>query len=167
MSENSASLLHHFISADRIQELDEWIAKYPFDQKQSAVMQALMIVQETHGYLKPEAMDAVAEYLNMPPIAVYEVASFYTMYELKPVGRNTIHVCTNISCMLRGSDKVVNHLQSTLGVQMGETTKDGRFTLKAAECLAACVKAPMMQINKDYHENLTDESINAALEQYP
>lgn len=166
MSENSAKLLCQLISAERISEINEWIAKYPADQKQSAVMSALRIVQEEHGYLSPELMDAVADYLDMPAIAVYEVATFYTMYEHKPIGRHLINVCTNISCKLMGSSEVVNYLQSKLGIELGETTTDGRFTLRSVECLGACVNAPMMQINKAYHENLNPEKIDHVLEQY-
>lgn len=167
MSDNSAKLLQGYLSEERLKEVNQWIAKYPADQKQSAVMHTLMLVQEQHGYLKPELMDAVAEYLDMPAISVYEVASFYSMYQLKPVGKNCINVCTNISCLLKGSDQVVKHLQDKLGIKLGETTPDGRYTLRSVECLGACVGAPMMQINKDYHENLTAKTIDEALEQYP
>lgn len=111
MSDNSAKILNQLVSAQRIKDIDHWIAKYPQDQKQSAVMSALRIVQEEHGHLSTELMDAVADYLDMPAIAVYEVASFYTMYELKQVGRHSINVCTNISCMLRDSAAVVEHLE--------------------------------------------------------
>lgn len=166
MSDNSAKLLLGYLSEARMKEVNQWIAKYPADQKQSAVMHTLMLVQEEQGYLKPDLMDAVAEYLDMPAIAVYEVASFYSMYELKPVGRNKINVCTNISCLLRGSAGVVDHLEKKLGIKLGETTEDGCFTLRSVECLGACVRAPMMQINKDYHENLNAESIDRALEEY-
>lgn len=166
MSDNSAKILHQLVSAERMQDIDHWIAKYPQDQKQSAVMSALRIVQEEHNHLTTELMDAVADYLDMSPIAVYEVASFYTMYEHKPVGKHLVNVCTNISCMLRGSSDVVDHLQKKLGIKLGETTDDGRFTLRAVECLGACVNAPMMQVDKDYHENLTPESIDKALEEY-
>ncbi|CEG58824.1 NADH-quinone oxidoreductase subunit NuoE [Legionella fallonii] len=166
MSENSAKILHQFMSAKGMHDINHWIAKYPADQKQSAVMSALRIVQEEHGHLTPVLMDAIAEYLEMPPIAVYEVASFYTMYEHKPTGKHTINVCTNISCLLRDSADVVEHLQKKLGINLGETTSDGRFTLRSVECLGACVNAPMMQVDKDYHENLTPASIDAALEQY-
>ncbi len=166
MSETSAKRLHQLMSAERIQEINHWVDKYPVDQKQSAVMSALRIVQEEHGYLTQELMDAVADYLNMAPIAVYEVASFYTMYEHQPVGKHLVNVCTNISCKLRDSDGVVTHLQNKLGIKLGGTTDDGRFTLRSVECLGACVNAPMMQIDKDYHENLTAESIDAVLEQY-
>lgn len=146
-------------------EIDQWIAKYPPEQKQSAVMAALRIAQDQNGgWLSLELIDAVAAYLEMETIAVYEVASFYSMYELSPVGRHKISVCTNISCMLRGSEEVVAHLQERLGIKLGETTSDGRFTLKEVECLGACVNAPMFQIARDYHENLTPEKIDAILD---
>lgn len=166
MSANSAKILTQLVSEQRLHDIDRWIAKYPKDQKQSAVMSALRIVQEEHNYLTTELMNAIADYLDMSPIAVYEVASFYTMYERKPVGKHLINVCTNISCMLRDSADVVDHLQKKLGIQLGETTDDGRFTLRSVECLGACVNAPMMQVDKDYHENLTPELIDNVLEQY-
>jgi NADH-quinone oxidoreductase subunit E len=166
MSDYSAKLIHKLISAERVQAIDHWVAKYPADQKQSAVMSALMIAQEEHGLLTPELMDAIADYLEMPPIAVYEVATFYTMYEHQSVGRHLVNVCTNISCKLRDSAAVVQHLEKKLGIKMGQTTMDGRFTLRSVECLGACVNAPMLQIDKDFHENLTPEKIDSALEQY-
>jgi NADH-quinone oxidoreductase subunit E len=166
MSDTSAKILHQLMSEHRMKDIDHWIAKYPADQKQSAVMSTLRIVQDEHGHLTKELMNAVADYLDMPPIAVYEVASFYTMYEHKPVGKHSINVCTNISCMLRDSASVVRHLEKKLGIKLGETTDDGRFTLRSVECLGACVNAPMMQVDKDYHENLTPESIDKVLEQY-
>jgi NADH-quinone oxidoreductase subunit E len=147
-------------------EIDAWIAKYPPEQKQSAVMGALSIVQEANGgYLTTELMDAVAEYLEMAPIAVYEVATFYSMYELKPVGKHKICVCTNVSCMLCGSDDIVAHLKQKLNIGFGETTVDNKFTLKEVECLGACGGAPMMQIGKTYYENLTSEKIDDILSQ--
>jgi len=146
-------------------EIDRWIAKYPADKKQSAVMGALRVVQEQNkGHLNNDLMDAVAEYLGMQPIAVYEVATFYSMYELKPVGKHKICVCTNISCMLRGSDNIVAHLNDRLGIKLGETTKDGRYTLKEVECLGACVEAPMFQIGDTYYGDLTPEKIDKILE---
>ena len=166
MSDNSAKVIHQFVSAAGIQCIDDWVAKYPADEKQSAVMEALMVVQGENGYLTPAAMDAVAEYLEMPAISVYEVATFYSMYELKPLGRHLVNVCTNISCLLRDSAGVVQHLEKKLDIKLGETTQDGRFTLRTVECLGACVNAPMMQVDKDYHENLTPDTIDAALEQY-
>lgn len=144
--------------------MDKWIAKYPPEQRQSAVMASLRIVQEQHGKLTTELMDAVADYLQMEPISVYEVATFYSMYDLEPVGRHKISVCTNISCMLCGSEDVVQHLEEKLGVKMGETTADGKFTLKEVECLAACAGAPMFQIGKTYYEELTPQKIDAILD---
>ena len=162
MSQEKIALL----SADSLADIDRWIAKYPPEQKQSAVMAALRIAQEQNGgWLTIELIDAVATYLEMEPIAAYEVASFYSMYELKPVGRHKICVCTNISCMLCGSDKVVSHLEHRLGIKMGETTGDGRFTLKEVECLGACVNAPLFQIGKQYYENLTPEKIDSILDE--
>ncbi len=146
-------------------EIDRWIKKYPAEQKRSAVMSALRIVQDqNNGYLTNDLMDAVAEYLDMPSIAVYEVATFYSMYELEPVGRHKICLCTNISCMLCGSDNIVEHLTQRLGIGMGQTTPDGRFTLKEVECLGACVDAPMFQIGDTYYGNLTADKIDKILE---
>ncbi|WP_028389096.1 NADH-quinone oxidoreductase subunit NuoE [Legionella fairfieldensis] len=166
MSDNSAKLLRQFVSSARMEDIDHWVAKYPANEKQSAVMAALRIVQEEHGYLTPALMDAIADYLDMPAIAVYEVASFYTMYEHKPIGRHLINVCTNISCKLCGSSQVVSYLEKKLGIKLGETTADGKYTLRSVECLGACVNAPMMQIDKDYHESLTTDKIDQTLEQY-
>jgi NADH-quinone oxidoreductase subunit E len=166
MPDNSEKKLEDFVSSKGMQEINHWITKYPEDQKQSAVMSTLRIVQEEQGYLTPELMDAVAAYLDMPSIAVYEVASFYTMYEHQPVGRHLINVCTNISCKLRNAAAIVDYLEKKLGIKMGETTADGRFTLRSVECLGACTNAPMMQVDKTYHENLTAESIDLILEQY-
>jgi NADH-quinone oxidoreductase subunit E len=149
------------------EEIDRWIAKYPPEQKRAAVMAALRLVQEAHGnWISTELIEAVAEYLEMPPIAVHEVATFYSMYNLKPVGRHAVCVCTNISCMLCGSDSVVEHLKKKLGVSFGETTADGRFTLREVECLGACVGAPMMQVGRTYYEYLTPEKVDQILEQY-
>jgi NADH-quinone oxidoreductase subunit E len=166
MSEHSEKILLQHMTAEQMKDIDQWIAKYPAEQRQSAVMSTLTIVQEAHGHLTPELMDAVADYLSMAPIAVYEVASFYTMYEHKPLGKHLINVCTSISCFLRGSKETIDYLQNKLGVNLGDTTDDGRFTLRSVDCLGACVRAPMMQVDKDYHENLTTESIDKALEQY-
>lgn len=164
--ENEKQSLLHLITEQSVQQIDHWIAKYPEDERQSAVMAALMIVQEEHGYLTEALMNAVADYLSMPAIAVYEVASFYSMYEHQPCGRNLINVCTNISCKLRGADKLAENLQTKLGIGLGETTADARFTLRKVECLGACVGAPVVQINKNYHENVSIESVDALLEQY-
>lgn len=146
-------------------EIDDWLARYPVDQKQSAVLGALRALQHEDGYLKVDKMDAVAGYLDMPAIAVYEVASFYSMFQLEPVGRHTLSVCTNLSCMLCGADEIVEHLQSRLGIGLGESTPDGKFFLKnEEECLAACCGAPMMQVNHEYRENLTVEEVDRILE---
>jgi NADH-quinone oxidoreductase subunit E len=146
--------------------IDHWVAKYPVEQKQSAVISALTLVQEADGgWLKAEMMDAVADYLEMPKIAVYEVASFYSMLETEPVGRNMVAFCTNISCMLRGAEDMVKHTEKKLGIKLGETTRDGRITLKMEEeCLAGCTGAPMMTVNGHYHENLTLEGIDEILD---
>lgn len=154
----------HLLSEDEIREIDTWIAKYPADQRQGALMAALRIVQDAHeGSLTTELMDAVAEYLDIPSIAVYEVATFYSMYEHKPVGKHKICVCTNISCQLRGSEKIVAHLEKRLGIRFGEVTADGKYSLKEVECLGACCGAPMFQIGTDYYENLTADKVDEIL----
>ncbi len=153
------------LSAHVRKEIDAWLTRYPRDQKQSAVLGALRAVQHEQGYLSAELMDAVADYLDMPEIAVYEVASFYSMFNLKPVGRHTIAVCTNISCMLRGSDDIVEYIENKLGIKTGDSTPDGKFYLKCEEeCLAACCAAPMMQVNHVYHEHLTPEKVDQILD---
>jgi len=146
-------------------EIDRWLTKYPPDRKRSALLIALRLVQEDNGgWLSTESMDAVAEYLELPKTAVYEVATFYKMYDLKPVGRHKIAVCNSISCLLNGSEKMLKRLEYKLGVKPGETTPDGFCTLKEVECLAACVHAPVLQIDdRAYHENLTLEKIDALL----
>ena len=155
------------LTADSLAAIDRWIAKFPADQRQSAVMPALTIAQEQNGgWLTNELMDEIADCLRMPKIQVYEVATFYSMYELKPVGRTKICVCTNISCMLCGSEQVVEHLESRLGIKMGQTTTDNAFTLKEVECLGACVGAPMFQIGPNYYEHLTVEKIDDILRQH-
>jgi NADH-quinone oxidoreductase subunit E len=149
------------------EEIDHWVAKFPPDRKRSAVISALHAVQhENQGHLTPDLMDAVAEYLGLPNILVYEVASFYSMFETKPVGRHHISVCTNISCMLRGSQEVVDHIEKKLGIKTGDSTPDGRIYLKREEeCLAACCGAPMMMVDHVYHENLTPQSIDKILDE--
>jgi len=163
--ENKLDSKIQLISDQSRSEIDRWIKKYPEEQKRSAVMSALRIVQDqNNGYLTNDLMDAVAEYLDMPSIAVYEVATFYSMYELEPVGRHKICICTNISCMLCGSDNIVGHLTKQLGIKVGQTTPDGRFTLKEVECLGACVDAPMFQIGDTYYGNLSADKIDKILE---
>ena len=135
------------LSPDALARIDAAVAKYPPDQKQSAVMAALTIAQDEKGWLSVETMDFVARYLGMPPIAVYEVASFYTMYDLKPVGRHKLALCTNLPCALQGANEAGEHLKQKLGIGYNETTADGRFTLKEAECLGACGDAPVFLHN--------------------
>jgi NADH-quinone oxidoreductase subunit E len=151
------------LSKDSLDQVRREIAKYPPDQKQSAVMAALRIAQDEHGWLSVPLMDYVAEVLGIRPIAVYEVATFYSMYDLKPVGKHKISVCTNVSCMLCGSDTLVGHLEKRLGIKLGQTTPDGKVTLKEVECLGACGGAPMFQIGKNYYENLTPQKIDEIL----
>ena len=165
MSQQRLQSKLHLITAESRAEIDQNIARYPADHKESACMPTLRIVQDQNGgWLTNDLMDAVAEYLDIPAIAVYEVATFYSMYEHKPVGRHKVCVCTNISCMLCGSDEIVSYLNDKLGIKFGETTDDGKFSLKEVECLGACAGAPMMQIGHTYHENLTPEKIDAILD---
>jgi NADH-quinone oxidoreductase subunit E len=142
---NAARLeaLSSVLSPDSLARIDQAVAKYPGNQKQSAVMAALTIAQDEKGWLSTETMDFVAAYLEMPPVAVYEVASFYSMYDLKPVGRHKITICTNLPCALSGAADAAEHLKKKLGVGFGETTPDGAFTLKEGECMGACGDAPV------------------------
>ena len=135
------------LSPDALARIERAVAKYPPDQKQSAVMAALTIAQDEKGWLSTETMDFVAAYLGMPPIAVYEVASFYAMYELKPTGKYKIALCTNLPCALQGANMAAEHLKKTLGVGFNETTADGLFTLKEGECFGACGDAPVLLLN--------------------
>ncbi len=135
------------LSPESLAKIDREIAKYPPEHKESAVMSALRIAQTEKGWLAPETIEFVAGYLGMPPIAVHEVATFYNMYELKPVGKYKLTVCTNLSCTLQGVESVVEHLQKKLGIGFGETTPDGRFTLKEGECMGACDDGPVALIN--------------------
>ncbi len=153
------------LSKEAIQKIDYELTKYPADQRQAAVMSALRIVQTERGWLSKESITEVAEYLRMPEIAAMEVATFYNMYDLEPVGKYKITVCTNISCMLRDSDAIVNHLQAKLGVGFNEVTSDGKFCLKEGECMGACSGAPLMTVNNHtMHELLTPESVDTILE---
>jgi len=135
------------LSPEALARIDREIGKYPAEEKQSAVMSALRIAQVEKGWLSTETMDFVAQYLGMPAIAVYEVASFYTMYNLKPVGRCKLTLCTNLPCALNGANKAAEHLKKRLGIEFGETTSDGVFTLREGECLGACGDAPVMLMN--------------------
>ena len=144
-------------------KIDKERGKYPTSR--AVVKSALRYAQDEHGWVSDEVVREVAEALDLEPIQVYEVATFYDHFDTRPVGRHRIKVCTNISCLLRDSDAIVEQLKDRLGIGFGETTADGRFTLYEAECLAACCGAPMMMIGNDYHENLTPEKVDAILEE--
>lgn len=154
------------LSAPVREEIDHWLTQYPPERKRSAVLYALHAVQhENQGYLTVELMDAVADYLDLPPVAVYEVASFYSMFEMQPVARHSVSVCTNISCMLRGGEEILTHLERKLGIKLGESTPDGRIFLKPEEeCLAACCGAPMMMVDHVYHEQLTLDQVDRIID---
>jgi NADH-quinone oxidoreductase subunit E len=144
--------------------IDKEIRKYPADQKQSAVMSALIIAQDEKGWLSTETMDGVAQALGMAPVAVYEVATFYGMYNLKPTGKHKLTICTCLPCGLQGALAAADHLKARLGVDFGETTPDGRFTLKEGECMGACAMAPVVLVNnKKMHDYMTDEKLDALL----
>jgi len=154
------------LSAHVREEIDHWVAKFPAGRERSAVIGALHAAQhENGGFLSPELMTAVADYLKLPPIQVFEVASFYSMFETHPCGRHHVSICTNISCMLRGGEQLVAHVEKRLGIKAGQSTPDGKFYLKVEEeCLAACCGAPMMMVDHVYHENLTPKSVDEVLE---
>nr|WP_294841801.1 NADH-quinone oxidoreductase subunit NuoE [uncultured Methylotenera sp.] len=153
------------LSPEATTKIDYELTKYPADQRQAAVMSALRIVQTERGWLSKESITEVAQYLGMPEIAAMEVATFYNMYDLSPVGKYKVTICTNISCMLRGSDEIVNHLQSKLGVGFNEITPDGKFCLKEGECMGCCGGAPLMHVNNtEMHEFLTTDKVDAILE---
>jgi len=154
------------LSQTSLDEIEQECAKYPADRRQSGILAALRIAQDELGWLSNETIEYIAEVIGVPPVRAYEIATFYSMYHLEPVGKNVIYLCTNISCMLRGCDQIQSHIENKLNIKMGETTKDGRYTLQEVECLCACAGAPMMQVNKDYHENLTPDRIDKILEKY-
>lgn len=152
------------LSAHAIEKIEYELTKYPKDRRQAAVMSALRIVQMEQGWLSKESISDVAKYLGIPEIAALEVATFYNMYDLQPVGQYKITVCTNISCMLRGSDDIVEHLQHKLGVGLNEVTADGKFCIKEGECMGCCGGAPLLHINNtDMHEFLTTEKVDALI----
>jgi NADH-quinone oxidoreductase subunit E len=160
-TDNKAMLLSPAIR----EHIDQWLLRYPPEQKRSGVFEALRAVQlENHGSLTVDAMDAVADHLGIPRIAVYEVASFYSLYHLQPVGKHVIDLCTNISCSLNGSAQILAHLKQRLGIDCNETSADGKFTLREVECLGACIAPPVCQIGKKYYEKLTPEKIDEILQ---
>jgi len=154
------------LSPEALAKIDRAVAKYPPDQKQSAVMAALTVAQDEKGWLSTETMDFVARYLDMPPIAVYEVASFYTMYDLKPVGRCKLAICTNLPCALQGANRAAEHLKQKLGIGFGETTVDGAVTLKESECMGACGDAPVLLLNnKKMLSWMTPDRLDALIDE--
>ena len=154
------------LSAEALGKIDREIAKYPAGQKQSAVMAALIVAQDEKGWLATETMDHVARYLGMAPVAVYEVASFYGMYNLQPSGKYKLTVCTCLPCGLQGSLEAADHLRARLGIDFGETTADGRFTLKEGECMGACAMAPVILVNnKKMHDYMSKDKIDALLKE--
>jgi NADH-quinone oxidoreductase subunit E len=153
------------LTPDSLRKIDREIAKYPPERKQSAVMSALIIAQDEKGWLSPEVMDFVAQYLGMPSVAVYEVATFYTMYNLKKTGRHKLTICTNLPCGLQGALDAVDHLQEKLGIGFNQTTPDGRFTLKEGECMGACAMAPVLLVNnKRMHDYMTHEKLDQLID---
>ena len=153
------------LSASFFEKIDKEIAKYPSDQRQSAVMSALIIAQDEKGWLATETMDEVAAYLGMPPVAVYEVASFYTMYNLKPTGKYKLTICTCLPCGLQGALDAADHLRGKLGIDFNETTPDGRFTLKEGECMGACAMAPVLLVNnKKMHDYMSKDKLDRLIE---
>lgn len=154
------------LSPEALAKIDKAVAKYPAEEKQSAVMAALTIAQDEKGWLSTETMDFVAQYLGMPPVAVYEVATFYTMYDLKPVGRHKLTICTNLPCALQGATVAAEHLKQKLGIGFGETTADGRCTLKEGECMGACGDAPvLLHNNKKMLCAMTPDKLDRLLEE--
>jgi len=158
--------MNYELSAHVKDEIEHWKARFPADRKRSAVISALHAVQhENHGFVTAEQMNAVADYLDLPTIQVYEVATFYSMFQTREVGRNEVAICTNVACMLRGADDIVDHVEGKLGIKIGESTADGKIFLKQEEeCIAACCGAPALMVNHKYHENLTTEMVDEILD---
>ena len=154
------------LSAESIERIDRELAKYPANQRQSAVMSALAIAQDEKGWLATETMDFIAHYIGMPPIAVYEVATFYNMYNLQPLGKYKITICTNLPCALSGANDAAAHMKQKLGINFNETTADGLFTLKEGECMGACGDAPVLLVNnKRMCSFMSTENIDQLLEE--
>ncbi len=154
------------LSAESLKKIDREIAKYPLDRKQSAVISALAIAQDETGWLSSAAMEFVAQYLGMPPVAVYEVASFYTMFHTAPVGRYTLTLCTCLPCGFQGALHAADHLRQKLGIDFNETTPDGRFTLKEGECMGACAMAPVLLVNnKKMRDFMSNDKLDRLLEE--
>ncbi len=159
---NDKTLANELLTQETKETIESWLAKYPSDQRRSAVIGSLHAAQEQNGgWLSKEIMQAVAQYLEIPAIWVYEAASFYSMFFTKACGKHKVSICTNISCMLNGAEKIVDHAEKSLGIKLGETTEDGQITLvKEEECIAACVGAPAILVDEHYHENVTPEELD-------
>lgn len=157
--------LLQIVSAAVIEDIDRVVSKFPADQKRSAIIESLHILQDANGgYLTDELQTALADYLGVSKVDVYEVSTFYSMYCLEPVGKHKLNVCTNVSCMLNGAYEIVEHIGNKLGIKPGQTTKDGRITLKEVECLGACCGSPMLEVDKVFHENLTIEKVDKIID---
>jgi len=166
MIKNKKKQLLNLLAQDVKIQIDASLKKFPSDKKRSALLDALMFAQESNnGYLTNDLIESVAHYLDQPVISAYEVATFYSMYELNPVGKHHINICTNVSCMLNGADDIVKYLQKILNIGFNEITKDGKFSLKAVECLGSCVNAPMLLVDKKYYEKLTYEKIDQLIKE--
>ena len=165
MTDSQVKTLNDLLSAEGLEQAAVWVKKYPEERKRAAIIPIMTIVQEEHGYLTQELMDAVADYLDCPKIAAYEVASFYSMFRLKKAGKYVISLCTNVSCMLAGSGDIKQWFKDELGIAPGETTEDGTFTLKEVECMAACGGAPMLEVDKKYHENLSVDKVEQLIKE--
>ena len=164
--DNAKESTRTMLTEETLRTIDHWVGKFPPDRKRSALIQALIAAQNQNGgWITPELTEAVAAYLDLPPVWAHEVVSFYSMFDTKPVGRHKVNICTNISCWLNGADGIVAQAEKKLGVKLGETTDDGRITLvREEECLAACCGAPMMVVDGHYHENLDPEQLDAILD---
>lgn len=157
--------LETLTSKEVIQQIDHWINKFPDNQRQSAILPAMLALQEANeGWLSDALIQALADYLNIAAVDAYGVATFYSMIELEPVGRYKISVCTNISCMLNDCEKIVHHLEKKCHTKLGQTSSDGKFTLREVECMGACIGAPMLEYNNKYYEKLTIEKVDELLE---
>ena len=154
------------LSADTRARIDHWASKFPPERKRSALIQALLAAQDQNGgWINKDYINAVSDYMDLPPVWAYEIASFYSMFDQKPVGRHKVNICTNISCWLNGAEDIVSHVENKLGVSLGETTPDQRITLIVEEeCLAACCGAPMMVVDGHYHENLDPQRVDEILD---
>ena len=157
--------LVNMVSAEILGEIDRVISKFPVDQKRSAILEGLHILQDNNGgFLTDDLQNALADYLGVSKVDVYEVSTFYIMYERSPVGRHKLNLCTNASCMLNGAYDILKHIENKLGIKKGETTKDGRITLKEVECQGACCGSPMLEVDKVFHENLTIAKVDKIID---